>query len=203
AAPGRAAGRRVAGRRLATAYGAVPAGHRLPRRHLAGGDPGGARVPAPDRPAGAGRGRRRRPRPGGAAAAALAAADPLGAHRPVERGGRGAGRRGGRAHGAAAELRPRRRRRGPGPVTHAGPWAATGWRETLAHLGKPQAAVVPLTTGFRVPAAVLTLANRLLPALGVDVPVPRSLRRDGDLTVRRVSDPDEDTVAEVRSALGR
>jgi hypothetical protein len=61
---------------------------------------------------------------------------------------------------------------------------------------------VPLTTGFRVPEAVLTLANRLLPALGVDVPAPRSLRRDGDLAVRRVSDLDQGTVAEVRSALG-
>ena len=83
------------------------------------------------------------------------------------------------------------------------PWAAAGWRETLAHLGKPQAAVVPLTTGFRVPGVVLTLANRLLPALRVDVPAPRSLRRDGDLAVRRVSDLDRGTVAEVRSALGR
>src|SRR5439155_9649417 len=63
------------------------------------------------------------------------------------------------------------------------PWAATSWPETLAHLGKPGAAVVPLTTGFRVPAAVVALANRLLPALGVDVPPATSLRRDGSLDI--------------------
>ena len=59
------------------------------------------------------------------------------------------------------------------------PWAATDWRESLAHLGKPDAAVVPLTIGFRVPAAVVAFANRLLPALAVDVPAAVSLRRDG------------------------
>jgi DNA helicase IV len=81
------------------------------------------------------------------------------------------------------------------------PWAATDWRESLAHLGKPDAAVVPLTTGFRVPAAVLALANRLLPALDVDVPQPVSLRRDGLLEVRAVADPTAAAVAEVRRAL--
>ncbi|MCM0675959.1 AAA family ATPase, partial [Micromonospora phytophila] len=33
------------------------------------------------------------------------------------------------------------------------PWAAADWRESLRHLGKPGAVVVPLTVGFRVPAA--------------------------------------------------
>jgi DNA helicase IV len=81
------------------------------------------------------------------------------------------------------------------------PWAATDWRETLAHLGKPDAAVVPLTTGFRVPAAVVAFTNRLLPALAVDVPAARSLRRDGMLDVRAVSDMEAAVVAEVRAAL--
>ncbi len=63
------------------------------------------------------------------------------------------------------------------------PWAARDWPTLLAHLGKPGARVVPLTTGFRVPAAVVALANRLLPALGVDVPEARSLRTDGALTI--------------------
>lgn len=63
------------------------------------------------------------------------------------------------------------------------PWAARDWPALLAHLGKPGARVVPLTTGFRVPAAVVALANRLLPALGVDVPEARSLRTDGALTI--------------------
>ncbi|MFI6821406.1 HelD family protein [Micromonospora sp. NPDC050187] len=81
------------------------------------------------------------------------------------------------------------------------PWAATDWRESLAHLGKPDAAVVPLTVGFRVPAVVVAFANRLLPALAVDVPPAESLRRDGALDVRTVTDLAAATVAEVRAAL--
>jgi DNA helicase IV len=85
------------------------------------------------------------------------------------------------------------------------PWAASDWRVTLAHLGKPDAAVVPLTVGFRVPEAVLSLANRLLPALAVDVPEAVSLRRDGDLIITGVSEPsdlDAETLVEVTAALG-
>ncbi|MEV4811060.1 HelD family protein [Micromonospora avicenniae] len=81
------------------------------------------------------------------------------------------------------------------------PWAATDWHETLAHLGKPDAVVVPLTVGFRVPAAVVAFANRLLPALAVNVPPAESLRSDGGLDVRTVTDLVEATVAEVRAAL--
>ncbi|MCU8592833.1 HelD family protein, partial [Streptomyces sp. A13(2022)] len=64
------------------------------------------------------------------------------------------------------------------------PWAARSWPDTLAHLGRPDAAVVPLTTGFRVPQAVVALANRLLERLDVDVPAARSLRGDGELAIR-------------------
>jgi DNA helicase IV len=81
------------------------------------------------------------------------------------------------------------------------PWAATDWAQSLRHLGKPGAAVVPLTIGFRVPAAVVALANKLLPALGTNVPPARSLRGDGVLAVHHVSDVDSTTVAEVRAAL--
>jgi DNA helicase IV len=81
------------------------------------------------------------------------------------------------------------------------PWAAADWRDTLAHLGRPDAPVVPLTTGFRVPAAVVALANRLLPALGVSVPEAVSLRRDGALEILPVEDLAAATVAAVRSAL--
>ncbi|MER7667427.1 AAA family ATPase [Kitasatospora sp. NPDC096128] len=83
------------------------------------------------------------------------------------------------------------------------PWSARGWADQLAHLGKPQAALVPLTTGYRVPAAVMALANRLLPALDVDVPAAVSLRRDGEVTVRPVPDLDAALVAAVRAALDR
>ncbi|GGU56598.1 HelD family protein [Kitasatospora aureofaciens] len=83
------------------------------------------------------------------------------------------------------------------------PWSARSWAEQLAHLGKPQAALVPLTTGYRVPAAVMALANRLLGALDVDVPPALSLRPDGEVTVRPVPDLDGAVVAAVRAALQR
>jgi DNA helicase IV len=81
------------------------------------------------------------------------------------------------------------------------PWAAADWRDSLEHLGRPSASVVPLTVGFRVPDAVLTLANRLLPVLGVQVPEAVSLRHDGALWVEEVTDLTAATVESVRSAL--
>ena len=84
------------------------------------------------------------------------------------------------------------------------PWAATDWEDTLGHLGKSGAAVVPLTIGFRVPAVVVALANRLLPALGVGVPEAVSLRSDGDLAIVPVGSPgeiDAATMVEVTAAL--
>lgn len=84
------------------------------------------------------------------------------------------------------------------------PWAARTWRDLLAHLGRPEAKVVPLTTGFRVPGAVLTLANGLLARLGTDVPPARSLRHDGELRIRRADgDVPEAVLAAVREALLR
>jgi DNA helicase IV len=84
------------------------------------------------------------------------------------------------------------------------PWAARTWSEQLAHLGRPDAAVVPLTTGFRVPEAVVGLANRLLERLDVDVPASRSLRRDGELRIRDAGDDVPGAVvAAVRDALLR
>ncbi|MFI6880562.1 HelD family protein [Streptomyces sp. NPDC050400] len=81
------------------------------------------------------------------------------------------------------------------------PWAARSWGELLAHLGKPEARVVPLTTGFRVPAAVLAPANRVLELIDVDVPAARSLRSDGELVVERVADVVGGAVGAVRRAL--
>ncbi|MBB2742371.1 UNVERIFIED_ORG: DNA helicase IV [Microbispora rosea subsp. rosea] len=80
------------------------------------------------------------------------------------------------------------------------PWAARDWGEQMAHLGKPEAAVMALTTGFRTPAAVVELANRLLAELAVDVPPSRSFRRDGRLRVLRGDDPV--VVTAVVEALG-
>jgi DNA helicase IV len=81
------------------------------------------------------------------------------------------------------------------------PWAAREWAELLGHLGRPGAAVVPLTTGFRVPEAVLEPANRLLARLDVRVPAARSLRRDGELRIRRTADLTAAVVDAVRDAL--
>lgn len=80
------------------------------------------------------------------------------------------------------------------------PWAARSWPEQLAHLGRPDARTVALTTGFRVPAQVTALANRLLARLDVAVPPGRSLREDGSLTVRPVPDVVAATVTAVRAA---
>ena len=118
------------------------------------------------------------------------------------------------------------RRRGAGPVAHAVPGHRAAQRARLDHAARrpraghravgghrlggdacatsasPTRPVVPLTIGFRVPAAVVAFANRLLPALGVDVPAgrvaaPRRRARPYD----QVSDVDAATVAEVRAAL--
>ncbi|MFF5443167.1 HelD family protein [Streptomyces achromogenes] len=83
------------------------------------------------------------------------------------------------------------------------PWAARDWSVQLRHLGRPDAAVVPLTTGFRVPAAVLEPANRLLARLDVAVPPATSLRTDGELTLRPAGDVLAETVTAVREALAR
>ncbi|MBW5425109.1 AAA family ATPase [Streptomyces sp. BG9H] len=120
------------------------------------------------------------------------------------------------------ECRAIARRAGFGSLTVLGdlaqattPWAAGSWGELLGHLGKPDATVTPLTTGFRVPKAIVGLANRLLAHLDVDVPPARSMRADGELRIRHVQDA-RDTrgtrgmpgvraaaVEAVRDALGR
>jgi DNA helicase IV len=81
------------------------------------------------------------------------------------------------------------------------PWAAARWADSLAHFGKPDAKVVALTTGFRVPETVLELANRLLPALRVEVPAATSLRHDGTLELVAVADEAAALPGAVRSAL--
>ena len=50
----------------------------------------------------------------------------------------------------------------------------------IRYLGAdPSTAVEHLTIGYRVPAPILDVANRLLPATGVDVPASRSVRQEG------------------------
>ncbi|MCW2542125.1 MAG: uncharacterized protein JWN95_3850 [Frankiales bacterium] len=59
-------------------------------------------------------------------------------------------------------------------------WAPGSWPETLAHLGHPGASIRPLTVGYRVPEAVLVVANRLLPHIAPDVPPASSVRSAPD-----------------------
>jgi DNA helicase IV len=82
------------------------------------------------------------------------------------------------------------------------PWAATSWPERLGLLGKPGGEVIALTTGFRVPAAVVELANTLLAALEVEVPATRSYRSDGRLRVTEVPVLEKGVVEAVREAFG-
>jgi superfamily I DNA/RNA helicase len=68
------------------------------------------------------------------------------------------------------------------------PWAASDWSGTLAGLGRPDAAVHPLTRGYRVPGEVLDLANRLLPEIAPGLAPATAVRREpGALSVRSVA----------------
>ena len=60
------------------------------------------------------------------------------------------------------------------------PWAPGDWAVTLAHLGHAGAAVRPLTAGYRVPADVIAVANRLLPYIAPGVPPGSSIRAGRD-----------------------
>ncbi|PRY61190.1 HelD family protein [Glycomyces artemisiae] len=98
------------------------------------------------------------------------------------------------------------RRSGKGSVTVLGdlaqgttPWAASSWTDQMRHLGKDQAEHTELTTGFRVPAVIIELANRVLPHLGVGVAPARSIRSDGSLDHVRTADLE----AGVREAVAK
>ncbi|MFC5722527.1 HelD family protein [Streptomyces gamaensis] len=84
------------------------------------------------------------------------------------------------------------------------PWATPTWREALAHLGKPDAAVEELTQGFRVPREVIAYASRLLPAIAPGLAEATSVREAaGDFRVRAVAEGELDAavVAACHEAL--
>jgi len=60
------------------------------------------------------------------------------------------------------------------------PWAPGDWASTLRHLGHAGAQIRPLTAGYRVPAEVLELANRLLPHIATGVSPATSIRQGHD-----------------------
>ncbi len=77
-------------------------------------------------------------------------------------------------------------------------WAPGDWATTLAHLGAAGAVLRPLTAGYRVPGAVLDLANRLLPHIAPGV-APATSVRAGDDSLR--FGPTSALLAEVRREL--
>jgi len=64
------------------------------------------------------------------------------------------------------------------------PAAVADWPELLAYLGKPDAGLRLLDTGYRVPRQILDYASRLLPRIAPGIPAARSFRQDpGALTI--------------------
>ena len=81
-------------------------------------------------------------------------------------------------------------------------WATNDWAETLAHLGKPDAHVEVLRRGYRVPAAVIEFAARLLPHIAPGVSPPESVREnDGRLDLVATTDLVRTVTQEVRRVL--
>ena len=107
------------------------------------------------------------------------------------------------------QLRAVGRRAGSGSLTVLGdiaqgttPWSTTSWAVAMGHLGKEAHDLVVLDRGFRVPAAVIDYAARLLPVMAPGLGAPRSVRDNpGRLEVQAV---DGDQLhAEVGAAVVR
>ncbi len=58
------------------------------------------------------------------------------------------------------------------------PWAAASWHQLLGHLGKRDASMQVLDTGYRVPRQILDYASRLLGEIAPGLAPARSLRQD-------------------------
>jgi DNA helicase IV len=64
------------------------------------------------------------------------------------------------------------------------PWATASWPQLLAHLGKEDAGLRVLDTGYRVPRQILDFASRLLDQIAPGLTRARSLRQDaGSLVI--------------------
>ena len=67
-------------------------------------------------------------------------------------------------------------------------WATSSWEQLLRHLGKTDADVRVLDTGYRVPQQILDFASRLLGQIAPGLSPARSVRQDaGALQVREVT----------------
>ncbi|NEE04199.1 HelD family protein [Phytoactinopolyspora halotolerans] len=81
------------------------------------------------------------------------------------------------------------------------PWAAPDWPTQMRHLAHDDAEHTELATGYRVPAAIIDLANQVLPHLGVTVSPARSIRSDGALELIHAEDIPTATADAVQRAL--
>jgi DNA helicase IV len=106
-------------------------------------------------------------------------------------------------------LRAVGRRASTGSVTVLGdlaqattPWATRSWRETLLHLGHPDAVIEELLAGFRVPGAVIDFAARLLPHIAPALKPPHSVRRHrGELELRPTGRDSEEFVEAIAEIM--
>lgn len=82
------------------------------------------------------------------------------------------------------------------------PWATSSWADAMHHLGRPEHDLVVLDRGFRVPAAVIDYAARLLPTMAPGLGAPVSVRDNpGRLVIEQVApDAVPATVARVAGA---
>jgi DNA helicase IV len=68
------------------------------------------------------------------------------------------------------------------------PWATASWPQLLAHLGKQDAGLRILDTGYRVPRQILDFASRLLRQIAPDLAPATSVRQDpGSLVITAVA----------------
>ncbi|MEU4392482.1 AAA family ATPase [Kribbella sp. NPDC023855] len=112
---------------------------------------------------------------------------------------------------SAMQLRALGRRGRTGSVTVLGdlaqatsPWAAGPWERVLGHLDKPDALVVELDRGFRVPDQIINFAAKLLPRIAPTLGVPRGVRTVADaLSILETDEPSftDALVSACRSAL--
>jgi DNA helicase IV len=67
-------------------------------------------------------------------------------------------------------------------------WATSSWEQMLGHLGKPEADLRVLDTGYRVPRQILDFASRLLGQIAPALRPATSVRQDaGALLVRQLA----------------
>jgi DNA helicase IV len=68
------------------------------------------------------------------------------------------------------------------------PWATSSWQQMLGYLGKPEAELRVLDTGYRVPRQILDFASRLLSHIAPGLTPASSVRQDpAALQVRRLN----------------